>query len=127
MASGQGPSSLLTRVPPLPRVHLTRPRPRVLLYLSHELCRVARHAQFGNLPLHLAARGNTSEAVIKALLEAHPEGAKEKNHVRGQRAGSLFSAHTRGPLASRAPHPPPPLRAAVSQFSHVLCRVARHA
>ena len=37
-------------------------------------CRV----QFGFLPLHHAAQYNKSEAVIKALLDAYPDAAKEK-------------------------------------------------
>ena len=38
-------------------------------------CRV----QIKNLPLHLAARHNKSEAVIKALLAAYPDAAKERD------------------------------------------------
>ena len=37
----------------------------------------------GNLPLHHAVVKRASEAVVKALLNAHPEGAKEKGDVRG--------------------------------------------
>ena len=44
-----------------------------------------RAAQDGDLPLHCAAVGNASEAVVAALLAAYPEAAKEKNEVRPQR------------------------------------------
>ena len=38
--------------------------------------------QYGRLPLHAAASSTKSEAVIKALLDAYPDAAKAKNHVR---------------------------------------------
>ena len=38
-------------------------------------------AQLGNLPLHYATMKETSKAVVKALFDAHPEGAKEKGQV----------------------------------------------
>ena len=41
-------------------------------------CRV----QYERLRLHLAAGNNNSEAVIKALLDAYPDAAKEKAKVR---------------------------------------------
>ena len=34
--------------------------------------------QYGGLPLYYAAWQNKSEAVIKALLDAYPDAAKEK-------------------------------------------------
>ena len=34
------------------------------------------------LPLHFAAEKQASEAVVKALIAAHPEAAKEKDGVR---------------------------------------------
>ena len=45
----------------------------------------------GMLPLHLAARRyNKSEAVIKALLDAYPDAAKEKDKVRYGRRWTVF-------------------------------------
>ena len=38
--------------------------------------------QNGYLPLHWAANKEASEAVVRALLDAHPQGAKEKEKVR---------------------------------------------
>ena len=39
-------------------------------------------AQDRSLPLHVAARSQASEAVVEALLAAHPDAAKEKDWVR---------------------------------------------
>ena len=47
------------------------PRPTVAF------CRV----QDGNLPLHHAAKHKASEAVVRVLLDAHPNGATESNKV----------------------------------------------
>ena len=47
-------------------------------------------SQDGELLLHWAVRNNASEAVVKALLAAHPDGAKEKDRVRGR--GRAFPA-----------------------------------
>jgi len=47
-------------------------------------CRATvRHAQYGRLPLHIAAmqQGEASLEEIKALLSAHPQGAMEKDNV----------------------------------------------
>ena len=41
-----------------------------------------RAEQAGRLPLHYAAANQASEAVVKALLEAHHGAAKEKTNVR---------------------------------------------
>ena len=41
-----------------------------------------RAAQDGMLPLHRAASGQASEAVVLALLAAHSGAAKEKDKVR---------------------------------------------
>ena len=38
-------------------------------------------AQRDNLPLHYATKNGASEAVVQALFDAHPEGAKEKGQV----------------------------------------------
>ena len=48
--------------------------PSSLSLLTCVCCRV----QVGQLPLHLAAQNNKSEAVIKALLDAYPDAIKEK-------------------------------------------------
>ena len=42
---------------------------------------VAGKVQVGNLPLHYAIVNEAPAAVVKALFEAHPEGAKEKGQV----------------------------------------------
>ena len=39
-------------------------------------------AQYGNLPLHDAVLDQASEAVVAALLAAHPGAAEEKDKVR---------------------------------------------
>ena len=39
-------------------------------------------SQHGNLPLHLSFESRASEAVVAALLAAHPGAAKERNRVR---------------------------------------------
>ena len=49
-----------------------------LSLLTCVCCRV----QDGRLPLHYAAYGNKSEAVIKVLLDAYPDAAKAKTKVR---------------------------------------------
>jgi hypothetical protein len=45
-----------------------------------------RAAQDGELPLHCAAVGDASEAVVAALLKAYPEAAKEANKACGRTA-----------------------------------------
>ena len=55
---------------------------RVLCPLLSLLTCVCCRVQYGKLPLHLAAGHNKSEAVIKALLAAYPDAAKEENRVR---------------------------------------------
>ena len=45
------------------------------------LTRLLLPAQAGKLPLHVAAANQASEAVVVALLEAHPEAATEKDQV----------------------------------------------
>ena len=40
------------------------------------------HAQFGSTPLHVAAAGNSSVAVVQALLAAYPEAASATDKVR---------------------------------------------
>ena len=45
-----------------------------------------RAAQGGNLPLHFAAAGGASEAVVKRLLAAYPDAAKKKEEVHTHRA-----------------------------------------
>ena len=58
----------------------------LLSLLTCVCCRV----QDGYLPLHLAAYHNESEAVIKALLDAYPDAAKEKAKVRCGRVRRLL-------------------------------------
>ena len=55
---------------------------RVLCPLLSLLTCVCCRVQDGNLPLHYAAQNNKSEAVIKALLDAYPDAAKERDNVR---------------------------------------------
>ena len=38
--------------------------------------------KYGSLPLHLAARFKALEAVVKLLVDAYPDAAKEKDNVR---------------------------------------------
>ena len=45
----------------------------------------ALRLQLGYLPLHLATKHKASEAVVLALLQAHPEGAKATDYVRLRR------------------------------------------
>jgi hypothetical protein len=54
------------------------------------------HAQWG-LPLHVAAYGSSSVAVVQVLLAAYPEAAKATNHVRRP---SPLAAWMRGPERS---------------------------
>ena len=48
--------------------------------------------QVGRLPLHVAALNNAEVAVVRLLLEAHPEGAKAAANVRAR----LRHAHLLG-------------------------------
>ena len=50
-------------------------------------------AQSGRLPLHDAVANNASEAVVKALLEAHPEAVRTEGPVRAL----AWSSHHRDP------------------------------
>ena len=52
---------------------------------AHALSGCLRRAQDKRLPLHIAAlqQGSEAEKVVTLLLNAHPEGAKEKDNVRG--------------------------------------------
>ena len=50
-------------------------------YFCIETC-TRLHSQDGRLPLHYAAAKQASEAVVVALLAAHPGAAKEQNRVR---------------------------------------------
>ena len=82
---------------------------RVLCPLLSLLTCVCCRVQGGNLPLHLAARYNESEAVIKALLAAYPGAAKAKTVVRCGRGRRVLC-----PLLSHSSHmrsmpSPPPL------------------
>ena len=52
-----------------------------LFSLTPHVC-VCCRVQLEKLPLHDAAKCNESEAVIKALLDAYPDAAKEKDDVR---------------------------------------------
>ena len=91
------PSSLLTstsvlsparRIPRIPPV--TRPSPSDLA--SSHACPLASlflFGQYGNLPLHSAAENQASAEVVRALLDAYPEAAKEKNNV--GRSASVWS------------------------------------
>ena len=60
-------------------------------------CSPSHAAQDGRLPLHHAARLNASEAVVAALLAAHPGAAKEKERVHPPCPQD--SLHGRAPLA----------------------------
>ena len=53
-------------------------------------------AQKENLPLHLAAGYQASEAVVLALLEAYPEAVKEKDKVCARTPRVTASAPWRG-------------------------------
>ena len=68
---------------------------RLALRRSH--ARVGWWEQNGYLPLHLAAIYKASEGVVRALLEAYPEGAKQEDYVREHEAwpGWLPLARTR--------------------------------
>ena len=79
--------------------------PSSLSLLTCVCCRV----QEGRLPLHYAAENNESEAVIKAVLDAYPGAAKEKDDVRCGRGRRVLC-----PLLSHSSHmrsmpSPPPL------------------
>ena len=52
------------------------------LYRTQALLDTGTKVQVANLPLHYAVMNEAPEEVVKALLEAHPEGAKEKGQVR---------------------------------------------
>ena len=55
------------------------------LFSSIVCCRV----QYGELPLHYAARWNVSEAVVKAVLAAYPDAIKEKDNALWLRAARV--------------------------------------
>ena len=56
----------------------SRLRSRACDHAPRRVCVWRFRWQFGRLPLHLAAQCKASEAVVKALLAAFPEGAKAK-------------------------------------------------
>ena len=71
--------------------------------------RVCCRLQDGWLPLHWAAQGNESEAVIMALLDAYPDAIKAGDNVRCGRGRRVLC-----PLLSHSSHmrsmpSPPPL------------------
>ena len=82
--------------------------------------RVCCRVQDGSLPLHCAARDNKSEAVIKALLDAYPDAAKEKADVRCGRGRRVLC-----PLLSHSSHmrsmpsPPPLFSLAAVQYGRL--------
>ena len=73
--------------------------------------RVCCRVQGGWLPLHCAAANSESEAVVKAVLDAYPDAAKEKCDVRcgrGRRVLCLLlsSPHTCAPCPLPRPFSP---------------------
>ena len=63
----------------------------IVLY-AYALSRTHRRAaQYGTLPLHFAAAGKGSDAVVGALLEASPGAAKTKDGVRTPHPHNLLS------------------------------------
>ena len=66
----------------------------------HVTCR----AQYGRLPLHIAAmqQGGEAETVVALLLNAHPAGAKEKDNVRCRTILALCSCFRPASCANAA-------------------------
>jgi hypothetical protein len=58
------------------------------------------------MPLHLAAKYNTSKTVVQAVLAAHPDAAKARGNVRGHGHALRPTLHAHAPCPhTRAPRP----------------------
>ena len=79
----------------------------------HTPARLCRAAQEGRLPLHVAARHQASEAVVAALLAAHPGAAQEKDKVRPPRL------HPSALRSTACVHTPTYLLASATQYERL--------
>ena len=73
-----------------PQRHVRTAPAQVCAHHVNAPCRLCR-VQSGRLPLHIAVmqQGKEAELVVTALLDEHPEGAKDQDDVRGTQIASL--------------------------------------